>query len=151
MKIEDFLVQEKIPYTKRHHPEAFTAQEIAAKAHVPGGQLAKAVVIKAGEKYVMAVCPAEHRVDMETLSKLVGSEATLANEGEMEGLFAETELGAEPPFGKLYGLETYIDTSLSENDEIVFQAGTHKDTIRISYADYEKACGGTVASFARHV
>ncbi|MCD6404885.1 MAG: YbaK/EbsC family protein [Planctomycetes bacterium] len=151
MRIEDYLRQEKIPYTKTHHPEAFTAQEVAATSHVPGGQLAKVVVIKAGDAYAVAICPATHVVDVEKLSKIAGGKVRLANEGEMEGLFPDVQLGAESPFGNLYGLTTYVDESLSVNEEIVFQANTHEDTIKISYMDYEKTVKPTVADFARHV
>lgn len=151
MTIEKFLRKEKIAYSKTHHPEAFTAQEVAARAHVPGDQLAKVVVVKSGEKYALAVCPATHRVDLKKLSKVVGGDARLANEGEMEGLFADTQLGAEPPFGNLYDLATYVDQSLAANEEIVFQAGTHEDTIKMSYADYKKAAEPTEGEFTTHV
>ncbi len=151
MTIEEFLRKQKIPYSKTHHPEAFTAQEVAARAHVPGDQLAKVVVVKSGEKYALAVCPATHRVDLKKLSKTVGADVRLANEGEMEGLFADTQLGAEPPFGNLYDLPTYVDKSLAANKEIVFQAGTHEDTIKMSYADYKKAAGPKEGEFTAHV
>ena len=151
MKIEEFLRQAKIPYEKKHHPEAYTAQEVAASAHVPGDTMAKTVVVRVGEGYALAVCPATHLLDIKKLSKVVGAEVRLANEGEMENLFEDTELGAEPPFGNLYGLATYVDKSLAGQDSIVFQAGTHQDTISIAYDDYKKAVEPKVADFTQHV
>ena len=151
MDIEEFLRQAKIPYEKKHHPAAYTAQEVAASAHVPGDMLAKTVVVRAGDGYALAVCPATHLVDLKKLSKVVGAEVRLANEGEMENLFEDAELGAAPPFGNLYGLATYVDESLSESKHIVFQAGTHEDTIKVSYEDYRKAVEPKVADFTGHV
>lgn len=151
MKIEEFLRQARIPYEKKHHPEAYTAQEVAASAHVPGDMLAKTVVVKIGEGYALAVCPATHLVNLKKLSKVAGAEARLANEGEMENLFEDTELGAEPPFGNLSGLPTYVDESLAERHDIVFQAGTHQDTIKVHYDDYKNAVEPTVADFTQHV
>lgn len=151
MTIEEFLRKQKIAYSKTHHPEAFTAQEVAARAHVPGDRLAKVVVVKAGDAYALAVCPATYRVDLKKLSKVIGSEARLANEGEMENLFEGVQLGAEPPFGNLYDLPTYVDKSLAAGKELVFQAGTHEDTIAMAYGDYKKAVKPTEAEFATHV
>jgi len=151
MKVEEFLRNQKIPYTKNHHPEAFTAQEVAAVSHVPGARMVKVVVVKAGDKYALAVCPASHRVKLDLLSKVVGKTARLANEGQMEEIFGDTELGAEPPFGAMYGLETYVDRSLAENEQIVFQAGTHSDTIAVSYADFDRVAKPTAGDFAEHL
>ena len=151
MNVEEFLRKNKVKYNKLHHPEAFTAQETAAAAHVPGKMLAKAVVVRVGDTYALAVCPASHRVDLKRLSELAGSKVRLANEGEMEEGFADTPLGAEPPFGNLYGLETYVDESLAENDEIAFHAGSHTDLLRISYADFEKLVKPKKGGFASHL
>lgn len=151
MKIEEFLRSRKVPYTKRHHPEAFTAQEVAAVTHVPGGKMLKAVVIRAGDEYALAVCPASARISIDALSKIAGQSVRLANEGEMEGIFSDTDLGAEAPIGSLYGLMTYADDSLSQNKEVVFQAGSHTDVIEISYADFVNVAKPVTGRFAEHI
>jgi len=151
MKVEEFLRKEKIPYTKIHHPEVYTAQEVAATAHVPGREMAKVVVVKAADEFALAVCPADRQIDMKKLSKLADRKVRLANEGEMEDLFPDAELGAEAPFGSLYGMKTYVDSSLAENDEIAFEAGTHTDVVRIAYKDFEKAAEPEKGSFTTHV
>ncbi len=151
MKVEEFLRTQKIPYTKTHHPEAFTAQEVAATAHIPGKMMVKVVVIKAGDKYALAACPATHRIDLDRLSEELGKKTRLANEGEMEEALKDVDLGAEPPFGVVYGLDTYADKSLAANSEIVFQAGTHTDTIKMSYADFERAAKPIMGEFAEHL
>ena len=151
MKVEDFLKQANVAFKKVRHGEAFTAQEVAARAHVPGDRLAKVVVVRAGEDYALAVCSATRVIDLDMLSKVIGEKVRLANEGEMEEILSDTELGAEAPFGSLYGLPTYVDESLSHNDSIVFQAGTHEDTIEASFADYRRAAKPMMADFTRHV
>jgi len=151
MKVEEFLRSKKIPYTKRHHPEAFTAQEIAAVSHVPGLRLLKAVVVKAKTDFALAVCPASYRVDLDKVSKLAGGSVRLANEGEMEAIFKDVELGAEAPIGALYGLKTFVDKSVAANEQVVFQAGTHADTVEISYADFSRAADPVVGEFAEHL
>jgi Ala-tRNA(Pro) deacylase len=148
MKIEELLSSKHVPFSRIHHPEAFTSQEEAAAAHVAGDKLAKVVVVRAGDKYALAVCPATYRVDLSRLSEAVGAPVRLANESEMQGLFKDAELGAEPPFGDLYGLDTWVDGSLADQDEIVFDAGTHTDFIRMSYADFERIAKHKVARFA---
>lgn len=151
MKVEELLTEAHVPFEKKHHAEAFTAQEVAARAHVSGDLLAKVVVVRAGGDYALAVCPATHVVDLEMLSATIGEKARLANEGEMEDIFSDAQLGAEPPFGSLYGMPTYVDESLARHERIVFQAGTHEDTIEMSFADYRKLARPVVGSFTHHV
>jgi len=86
----------------------------------------------------MIVLPAEHLIDLEKLVKIVGQDLSLESEGEFESLFPDCAVGAMPPFGNLYGVPTYVDTSLAEEDYIVFEAGTHTEAIKLGYRDYEK-------------
>jgi len=151
MKVEEFLRSQKVPYSKTHHPEAFTAQEVAATAHVPGARLMKVVVVKAGEEYALAACPASSRVNLDRLSKLIGRRARLASEAEMEGVLKDADVGAEPPFGSLYGMKTYVDGSLALQGEVVFQAGTHTDTIKLSYKDFARIASPIAGDFADHL
>jgi len=134
----DCLNQSKVPYEILHHPEAVTAQRIAQAEHVKGRHHAKVVMIKSGEQRLMAVLPADHQIDLEKVGKVIGKTASLDSEKEFKSLFTDCAIGAMPPFGNLYGLPTYVDKSLAEQDYIVFEAGTHSDAIKLSYRDYEK-------------
>lgn len=151
MTVEEFLKKQKVPYVKRHHPEAFTAQEVAAASHVPGARMLKAVVVRAGDGYALAVCPATHKVNTVRLEKLVGRPVRIANEGEMEEVLADTEIGAEAPIGNLYGIATYADKSVAESGEIVFQAGSHTDVLEMSYSDFAKVAQPVTGQFAEHI
>jgi Ala-tRNA(Pro) deacylase len=134
----DFLNKSKVRYEILHHPEAVTAQRIAQAEHVKARHHAKVVMIKSGDQRLMAVLPADHQIDLEKVAKAIEKGASLDTEQEFKSLFPDCATGAMPPFGNLYGLPTYVDKRLAEEDYIVFEAGTHTDAIKLSYADYEK-------------
>src|SRR5437763_17218496 len=119
------LDENKVSYEILRHPEAVTAQRIAQAEHVKGRHHAKVVMVKSGAQHLMIVLPAEHLIDLEKLAKIVGKDVALESEEEFESLFPDCAAGAMPPFGNLYGVPTYVDKSLAEEDYIVFEAGTH--------------------------
>jgi Ala-tRNA(Pro) deacylase len=130
-----FLNESKVSYEILHHPEAFTAQKIAQAEHVRGRHHAKVVMVKSGSEHFMTVLPADHRIDLEKLQQITGRTPLLENEDNFMSLFQACAPGTMPPFGKLYGLPTYVDRSLSQQDYVVFEAGTHTDAIKLSYRD----------------
>ena len=144
----DFLNHNHVRYEILHHPEAFTAQELAAIENVKGRQHAKVVIVKAGANLAMTVLPADHRVDLEKLDQVTGQKPALASEAEFKSSFPDCAIGTMPPFGGLYGMPTYVDRSLTGESSIVFEAGTHTDAIRMSYADYARLAQAQVAEFA---
>jgi Ala-tRNA(Pro) deacylase len=148
-RLREFLEKQKIPYQREVHRTAYTAQEVAAEEHIPGKIMAKTVVVKADNRFVLAVLPAAVRTDLEKLKTGLGAqEVRLATEFEFTGLFPDCEVGAMPPFGNLYGVPVYVDASLTKDEEIVFNAGTHEDTIRMRYADFARAAQPKVLDFA---
>jgi Ala-tRNA(Pro) deacylase len=148
-RLEKYFQDNGVPYQTMTHPQAFTAQEVAAAQRVSGRQVAKVVIVKAGEQMVMLVLPASYRVDFRRVAEaLQVPHVRLATEDEFIGLFPDCLAGAMPPFGNLYNLPLYVDASLTEAPEIVFQAGTHVDTIKIRYEDYARLAQPHVAHFA---
>jgi Ala-tRNA(Pro) deacylase len=142
------LKENKVDYEILHHPEAVTAQRIAQAEHVKGRRHAKIVMVKSGEQHLMTVLSADHQIDLKKLKKAVGKAVSLDGEQEFKPLFPDCAVGAMPPFGNLYGVPTYVDKSLSEEEYIVFEAGTHTDAIKLSYRDYEKIAKPRVEDFA---
>ncbi|HEU5246230.1 MAG TPA: YbaK/EbsC family protein [Candidatus Udaeobacter sp.] len=134
----DCLDANKVSYEVLRHPEAVTAQRIAQAEHVKGRHHAKVVMVKSGDQHLMMVLPADHQIDLEKVEKAVGKAVSLDREQEFKSLFPDCAIGAMPPFGNLYGLPTYVDKDLAEQDYIVFEAGTHTDAIKMSYRDYKK-------------
>lgn len=150
-RLKALLDENNIHYTRMTHSPAYTGQEAAATLHVPGKELAKTVVVRAGEEMLLAVLPAPCRVNLEKLGAEVGKTVRLATEQEFESLFPDCELGAMPPFGQLYGLPVYVDEALAADQEMVFNAGTHREAIRMRYADYGRLAKPSVCSFAEKV
>ena len=148
MQIEEYLKGKGVRFRVVPHEQAFTAQEVAAVEHVTGHMFAKTVIAKGGDRFCMLVLPAHLHVDFDAASRLVGEKLELASEPEMKQLFADCEVGAEPPFGGDYGLHTYVDRGLTECAEIVFRAGTHDKTIKMGYADWATIEEPEVGDFA---
>ena len=144
----DCLKENKVDYEILHHPEAVTAQRIAQAEHVKGRHHAKIVMVKSGEQHLMTVLPADHQIDLKKLKKAIGKAVSLDSEQDFKPLFPDCAVGAMPPFGNLYGVPTYVDKSLSQEEYIVFEAGTHTDAIKLSYRDYEKIAKPRVEEFA---
>jgi Ala-tRNA(Pro) deacylase len=148
-KFKEFLNRNKVKYLTITHSPAYTAQEIAAMAHIKGQELAKTVIVKINGQLAMAVVPASYQVDLSGLKAATGANSiALANEAEFRGRFPECETGAMPPFGALYGMPVLVDGSLTNDKEIAFNAGTHRELIRLSYADFERLIEPIVMRFA---
>ncbi len=148
-EVEEFLDSNNIKYVTISHSAAYTAQEVAASAHIPGKQLAKTVIVKVNGKMAMAVLPAFHRVDFDLLREAAGvSKVELASEEEFEGKFVDCEVGAMPPFGNLYGMEVFVTEVLAEDEEIAFNAGSHTELIRMSYRYFEALVKPKVTRFS---
>jgi Ala-tRNA(Pro) deacylase len=149
-KLIDYLDSNNIKYIKITHSPAYTAQEVAASAHIPGRQLAKTVMVKLDGKMTMVILPAPAMVDLNLLKQAaVANNAELAQESEFKDLFPGCEVGAEPPFGNLYGMEVYVATSLSEDEDIAFNAGSHTELIRLAYDDFARLVEPKVAPLSQ--
>ena len=148
-KLKEFLDRHKIKYVTITHSLAYTAQEIAASAHIAGKELAKTVMVKIDGKMAMAVLPASCKVSFDLLKKAAGaSKVELANEQEFRDMFPELEVGAMPPFGNLYGTEVFVDESLSQDEEIAFNSGSHTELIKLAYRDFERLVKPKAAKFS---
>ncbi len=151
-RLERYLRDNLVAYRVQHHPRAYTAQEVAESEHVPGRLLAKVVMAYADDAPAMLVLRADHQVEIEAARAALGARRLrLAHEEEFGALFPDCEIGAMPPFGNLYGLAVVVDQALAEDDTIVFQAGTHSDTMSVRYADFARLAQPRVARFATHV
>ena len=138
-KLKEYLDSNKIKYISIQHSSAYTAQEIAANAHIPGKELAKTVIIKINGKMAMAVLPASYKVRFDDLKDALGvNEVRLAYEQEFVDKFPDCEVGAMPPFGNIYGLDVYVAESLAEDEEIAFNACNHTELIKMRFDDFER-------------
>jgi Ala-tRNA(Pro) deacylase len=119
---------------------------VAALEHVPGQQFAKVVMLIADGRPIMTVVPATRAVRFDRVAEVLSAhEVRLACESEFAPLFPDCEVGAMPPFGNLYCVPVYVDEVLARNQDIVIQAGTHRDSIRLRYFDFARLAQPVVA------
>ncbi len=150
-KLKAFLDEHGIKYVTLSHSPAYTAQEIAASAHIPGKEMAKTVMVKLDNVMAMAVLPASYQVDFGLLKEATGATTVaLATEEEFKNLFPDCELGAMPPFGNLYGMDVFMASSLAEDEEITFNAGSHTELIRMAFPDYVRLVQPVQLHFSMH-
>ncbi len=148
-KLMDFLESHGAKYATIQHPEAFTAFEVASAAHIPVKELAKTVMIKVDGDLAMAILPASRDVDLELLQVVLQAERVrLVGESEFRKRFPDCETGAMPPFGNVYGMKVYVDESLTRDEEIGFEAGSHRELIRMGYKEFERLVHPTVERFS---
>jgi len=148
-KLLKFLDDNEVKYVRMKHSSAFSAQEIAASAHIPGDGFAKSVIVKIDGKMAMAVLPASYRIDLDLLKKEIGvNSLELASEDEFSGSFPDCETGAMPPFGNLYGMDVYVARSLTEVEEIAFNACSHVELIKMAYKDFERLAHPKIIKFS---
>ncbi|HEU5261342.1 MAG TPA: YbaK/EbsC family protein [Gemmatimonadales bacterium] len=151
-RLKEYLDGHNVKYVTISHSPAYTAQEVAASAHVPGKELAKTVIVRIDGSLAMAVLPASYKVDFESLREVTGAKRVeLAREGEFRGLFPDCVAGAMPPFGNLYDLPVYVANVLAEDEEIVFNAGSFTELMKLPYHDYARLVHPKVLHFAAHV
>jgi Ala-tRNA(Pro) deacylase len=138
-RLKALFKEEKVPFRVISHSEVYTAPELAASIHAAGRRVAKVVMVRADEQYVMAVLPSHRPLDLDRLARRIGAgRISLATEAEMEKLFPDCEVGAMPPFGNLYGFRVVVDTSLTREPVLYFQTGTHHEVVEMRYKDFER-------------
>ena len=147
-KLKEFLDANHVKYVSITHSKAYTAQEVAASAHVPGKALAKVVIVELDGDMAMAVLPANRKVVLQDLREITRSDRVkFVAEDKFKDRFPDCEIGAMPPFGNLYGMEVYAAESLAQNDEIAFNAGSHEEIIKLGYRDFERLVKPRVIAF----
>ena len=148
-KLREFLDSHNVKYLVISHSLAYTAQGVAALAHVSGKKLAKTVILKIDGVLAMAVIPASDHVDLDRIKKLTGAQVIeLASEREFKDAFPDCETGAMPPFGNLYDMAVYADSSLGKNEEITFTAGSHRELVRMQWNDMVRLVSPTIDQLA---
>jgi Ala-tRNA(Pro) deacylase len=147
--VRNLLRQRGVPYHELHHPEAFTAQEVAQREHVSGHRVAKVVIVMANDQPVELVLPASRRIVLERVRELLGAtDVRLAQESEIEKSFSDCEVGAVPPLRHWKDVDVLMDASMQIEGEILFQAGTHRDAVRLRFEDWFQIVNPRVGNFS---
>lgn len=136
-KILDYLEENAVEVEWVEHDRAVSALNLARSLNLRGQELAKPVIVVADDVFTICVLPANRTLDLVLLEEALGADSVrLAEEEEFADLFGDAELGAEPPFGKLYGMPVVLDSTLSEQETIVFRAGSHVDAVALPMEEY---------------
>ncbi len=143
--LKQYLADNGIEYDALSHPHTYTSSKTAQASHIPGSRIAKAVLLKKDEDYVLAVLPASRHIRFDDIRTILDDKVDLASEEEVEAVFSDCELGAIPPIGKAYGLDVLMDDSLNGNEDIYFEGGDHATLIHVKAKDF-----GRMMESARH-
>ena len=148
-KLKEFLNANNVKFLTISHSAAYTAQEVAASAHIPGKELAKTVMVKLDGRMAMVVLPAPDKVSLQRLKAVTGAGSVeVAVEDDFRELFPNCELGAMPPFGNLWGMNVFVDQRLREDELIAFNAGSHTELVQLAYSDFERLVNPTVSQIS---
>jgi Ala-tRNA(Pro) deacylase len=147
MNVKEFLDNQGIDYEIILHRRADTARGTASASHIPASKLAKTVITKVDGRLQMAVLPANRQLDLALLKATTGARSVaLASEAEFQSSFPGCEPGAMPPFGNMYGLPVWVDEEVAANAQMVFNAGTHTELVRLAYQDFARLVAPRVAA-----
>lgn len=150
-RLQKLLDESGVDYEILHHREDFRARTTASDTHTPPEEFAKTVVLWIDGAYALAVVPATHHVAPSRLARALGADdVRLASEFEMQDLLPDCEVGAAPPFGELFELPTYASVLLADREHITFNAGTHRDAVRMSWLDYERLAKPRMEHLSHH-
>jgi Ala-tRNA(Pro) deacylase len=151
-RLHSFLDELDATYRVSHHDTAYTAQDLAMAEHLPGRRVIKPVLVQADGRFVLCALPACYRVDLNELREQIpAKDVRLADERLLSDAFPDCEVGAIPPVGRIYGMLTLMDESVTADDHVTFQAGTHTDSVTMTLAEYRRVAQPEIAHFARHV
>jgi Ala-tRNA(Pro) deacylase len=138
MRVAEFLTEQRVPYETLLHPPAFTAQKRAKYLHLPGRQVAKSVLLRGPDGYLLAVLSATHHVDTQRVAEALGGPVRLATDQEIAKVFSDCEWGVVPPFGALYGLPVLLDVGIASDTLMVFETNTQAHAVRMHCGDFER-------------
>jgi Ala-tRNA(Pro) deacylase len=151
MTLQSYLDEHEVHYRVSRHPTVYTAQELAAVEHVSGKNVIKPVVVRADGQLVMCVLPACYRIDIgELKQQLLADVVELLDEPALLKIFGDSQPGAAPPIGRMYGIPTLMDESLLHGNHVVFQAGTHEESVTMSLAEYRRIAQAEMGHFGKH-
>jgi len=135
-RVERCLAEQKVEHRVIDHMATPTASEAAQATHISGDRIAKAVALRDGDGFMLAVLPASHHVSLELVGAALGRAVELATEAEASALFPDCDVGAIPPLGQLYGVEVIVDESLTSLSQINFEGGDHRSLVQVSGEDF---------------
>jgi Ala-tRNA(Pro) deacylase len=142
LKLRNYLNRCGVTFDEVPHRYTMQASKAAEASHIPGGRVAKGVLVRAGDEYLLAVVPASLHVQLHELERWLGRPVSLADEQETVTLFSDCALGAIPPVGAAFGLEAVLDDQLLDGEEIYFEGGDHQTLVHLQPSDWRHVVRG---------
>ena len=149
-RLLELLKTSGVPFSTVYHSETYSARELSVATQTPPKDVAKTVVVKIDGDLALLVLPASRDVDLELLeAELEADRVRFAGESQFRRRFPDCETGAMPPFGNLYGMKVYVDATLTQDTDVLFEAGSHQEAIQLTYADFERLVRPTIYRFSK--
>ncbi len=142
LTLQSYFGDHHVAYDVTRHARTVNSSRTAEACHVPGERLAKGVVLKSGEGYILAILPASKRIAIEVVEKVTGEPVTLASEAEASMLFPDCEAGAVPVFGAAYGIPAVIDETLDDAEDIYCEGGDHLSLVHMNGREFRQLMSG---------
>lgn len=142
LTLQSYFGDHKVAYDVQRHERTGTSSHTAEICHVPGGKLAKGVVLRSGHGYLLAVVPASRRIAMDAVEAITGSPVALASEAETGMLFPDCETGAVPVFGEAYGIPAMVESTFDDSRDIYCEGGDHRCLVHMDGRDFRALMAG---------
>lgn len=154
MRVLNLLEASDVKYTIEDLSAVYSAQQLAEVTHTQGCNVLKTVIVRLADRIVMTIIPADHRLDLDGLSHVLGTSdlPELVAETEFNDLFEDADVGAESPFGELYGMETVMEETLHNSlHDVIFLFGSHRQAIRMPVTEFVRIASPTLAAISTHL
>ena len=138
MTLQEYLRNEHIDYDVVRHTPTARSQDSANEAHIANAQMAKCVIFKDDQNYMMAVLPANRHVKLDYLDREFHSHFQLVQEYEFQDIFEDCKPGAIPPLGQAYYIDMVVDPSLLDQRDVYVEGGDHETLVHLSSEGFRK-------------
>lgn len=141
MTVQQYLSKNGFEYDTVSHPPTQSSMETAQSSHVKSDRIAKGVLLRTEDAYLLAVLPASHHIRLGELRTWLNESLGLGSEEEIADLFTDCELGAVPAVGAAYGLDVVIDDNLVMQPDVYFEGGDHTTLVHLAADNFRKVLG----------
>jgi len=142
LSLQQYLDGQGVPYEVTTHERTVRSTETAKASSIHGNNLAKGVLMKCEDGFILAVVPASRHVRLDALEDWLHQPVGLATEAEISHIFSDCELGSIPPVAAAYGLAAVMDGSLDGFNDVYFEGGDHRSLVHLKGAEFHKLMAG---------
>ncbi|HVZ05895.1 YbaK/EbsC family protein [Hyphomicrobium sp.] len=138
ISLQQYLEGHGVDYDVVTHMPTHSSRETARASLIPEDRLAKGVLLRQDDGYLLAIVPASYRVELDELSKFLGQPIVLASEIEASAIFGDCALGSVPPLAGAYDLTAVLDKNLESPGDVYFEGGDHRSLVHLAGGDFQR-------------